>query len=292
MYIYNSKYIKKTQIYKLFLWVFLLLYIYHPQNIFAQNTNTENDCSIDIWTTSIVPNSKIQDYWIINNNDILAIYNNLQKICEWNQNQESWPTEKSYTIQMYKNTIKDKFLLWNNDYTTEIQSPITPDLLAQKRYDKKISYYKDNKWQNPELLKSEFNEIRKYWIYTYSINPGNCTYSWDKTKWIYDKLYNLCDMTKCMRDKIVVKNTDANVLASEYTYCKAYVDDIINNELDRVQEMITKYSTKMTNSNFDTYINKYIWFRMTNVQIVQDKIDWYMNFLLKKITKFTKNCMS
>ena len=290
MYIYNNKKAKITQIHKSILWIFLLLSVFYQQSAFAQNTNTENDCAIDIWTTAIVPDSKITDYWIVTNNDILVVYNNLQKICKWNQNQD-WPTEKSYIIQMYKSVIKDKFMLANTDYVTNPNSPITADINAKKRYDLKIKYYKDNKWLNPEQLKSDFNDIRKYWIYNNNINPDSCVYKADSTKWLYDKIYNLCDMISCMRGKIKTTYTDSNIIESDNRSCKVYVDSIISKELDREQDIITKYATRMTNSNLDTYINKYIWFRMTNMQEVIDKIDWYINFLLKKITKFTKNCM-
>ena len=253
---------------------------------FAQNANTENDCAISI--NNITPSSTIQDFGIITSNDILYIYNNLQKVCKWNQNQ-NWYSDNSYILQMYKTIVKDKFLLANTDYTISFDTPIVSDIWAKKRYDTKISYYKENKWLNPLQIKWDFDDIRKYWIYTNAINSDTCVYKSDNTKWLYNKLYNTCDMTYCMRAKIITKDMDSNIINSEYESCKSYIDQIINEELTRTQQMIIKYSTKITNDNLDTYINKYIWFKMINLQILQDKLDWLVNFLFKKIT-FTKDC--
>ena len=256
---------------------------------FAQNANTENDCAISI--ENITPSSAIENFGIINNNDILAIYNNLQKICKWNQNQD-WYNETSYMIQMYKSIIKDKFLLANIDYSITENSNIISDPIAKKRYDKKIEYYKNNEWLNPEQIKWDFDDLRKYGIYTNAVNPDTCIYKPDKTKWLYDKLYNTCDMAYCMRTKIITNNMDSNIINAEYESCKLYIDNIVYDQLFWMNHIIIEYSAKMTNNNFDTYINKYIWFRMANMQILQDKVDSLMNFLLKKITSFTKNCMS
>lgn len=268
--------------------IFGLLFFQGPK-VFAQS-DLQDDCAIDINTTKIAPSANIKDFGIINYSDLLYIYNDLKKSCEWTENNDNINSH-SYIEHIYTSVVQNKFLLDINTDAAKLDTAIVANPIAKKRYDKKIDYYSWNKWLNPEIIKEDFDDLWKFGSYTDAVDPDTCIYKWDFSKWLYDKMYNLCTMAYCIRWKITTKNQNNTAIKADYDWCKDYVDSVMATELDRVTDLVINYSAKMTNNNFDTYINKYYGSQLDKLKAVNQEMDWFINWLLKKITDFTHSCM-
>lgn len=258
--------------------------------IYAQTSSIQDDCAMDINTTKIAPSSSIEDYGIVNYSDLLYIYNTLRQNCD-SEDADTPIASHSYIELLYTTIIKDKFLLDIKEDSYKTSTPIIADPLWQARYDKKIQYYQNNKWLNPEIIKEDFDNLWKFGEYNYDIDNNTCEYSWDSDKWLYDKLYNTCAMVKCMRDKITLPNQNATIIKTDYSLCNLYVDEVMSSELNRMTDLVINYAAKMTNMNFDSYANKYFWSKMDKINAVNQKMDWFIKWLIKKITDFTHSCM-
>lgn len=260
---------------------------------YAQTSNNTDDCAADIRSNVITPDSKITDYGIITSSDILSMYNDFKAVC--NGTVSRWEyLDKSYMVNMYKHIFKEKLLIWLSDYNIQKDTNIIqPHTQANKRYNKKIAYYTEDVWISSEIIKADFNEMRQIWKYTDAINQDNCTYmTWKWWSWLYNIAMNVCSMSSCLRSKLWLNNQNADRITSERINCEEYTNKLIQQELENVQWLAIKYQSKLLNENFDTYANDYFGFRVTNVEKTYMKIDWYMNWLLKKITELTNQCMA